>query len=218
MIQVGEVTASKYFSVAVELGDGKKKALPVRGESTGQVFQQVKQHPDVRRVGKVMEISQAAFEAIVQGREPASEAGPRPSSQGPPERSDKWIGHVITGPRVISHVRPSGEQPFKHLQAPPERPKSKKHEPAPRATEPVASGPPANARPSIEAGVASNLAPEYRVLKSRRQGGPPYLLQRGSWQQVKGKRAFHVKWEKDFATRAEAEAFRDSEAAPAAVK
>ena len=221
MNQVGAVATEKYFSVVVELDNGEKRALPVRGETSGQVFHQIKQQPEVRRVGKVTEISRSAFDAIVEGREPAPEPGRDQPNRNPPERSDKWIGHVIAGPRVISHARPSGgEQPFKHLQAPPERPKPRKRvpEPSPQPPARAPSAEPITAfRPPAAPPAADPVAPtpspavEYRILKSRRQGGPPYFLQRGAWQQLKGKRAFIVEWEKDFNTREEAETFRNEQ-------
>jgi len=211
MNQVGAVATEKYFSVVVELSDGKKKALAVRGESSGQVFQQIKHQPDVRRVGKVTEVSQAAFDAIVEGRERPSSPPPNRADPNPPERNDKWIGHVISGPRVISDTRPSGEQPFKHLQPPPERPKPQKRDPEPsrrpagnRSAKPVSTVKPAPAAGQAATGAATSPVAEYRIYKSRRQDGPPYLLQRGSWEQIKGKRVFQVEWEKDFPTREEA--------------
>jgi hypothetical protein len=219
MNQVGAVATERYFSVVVETGDGKSKALPVRGESSGQAFQQARQQPDVRRVGKVTEISRAVFDAIVEGREPAAASASEEARRHPAERNDKWIGHVIAGPRVAIHDRPSGEQPFKHLRAPPERPKPPKRDPEPlpqppassQVVQPVAKpGEPAAAQPAAEVLGTTSPAAEYRILKSRRQDGPPYLLQRGTWQQHKGKRAFQVEWEKDFATRDEAEKARDA--------
>jgi len=210
MNQVGAVATEKFFSVVVQTSDGKTRAVPLRGESSGQVFQQARQQPDVRRVGKVTEISQGAFDAIVEGREPATDA--EPAHPGPAERNDKWIGHVISGPRVIMHDRASGEQPFKHLQPPPERPKPQKRDPDPPPQAPARSQPtqslatfqqPATP-PAAEPIAAASPGAEYRILKSRRQGGPPYLLQRGTWQQQKGKRVFQIEWEKDFATRDEA--------------
>ena len=215
MNQVGAVAKEKYFSVVVETGDGKSRSLPVRGETSGQVFQQARQQPEVRRVGKVTEITRAAFDAIVEGRAPEPENTPAATGaadRNPPERNDKWIGHVIAGPRVILHDRPSGEQPFKHLQPPPERPKRQKRDPEPSRQAPPRSQPAAAtlkqaaaaAAPAADAAPTASPAAEHRILKSRRQGGPPYLLQRGAWQQQNGKRVFQVEWEKDFATRAEA--------------
>ena len=51
---------------------------------------------------------------------------------------------------------------------------------------------------------AQATAVEYRIMKSRRQTGEPYLLQRGKWQTENGKRVFRVESEKGFATREEA--------------
>ena len=47
----------------------------------------------------------------------------------------------------------------------------------------------------------SPSATEYRVIKSRRRDGLPYLVQRGQWQQANGRRTFDVRWEKGFADR-----------------
>lgn len=215
---VGAVATEKYFSVVVETGDGKTGILPVRGESSGQVFQQAKQQHDVRRVGKVTELSRAAFDAIVEGRAPSAAASADPASSGTAARNDKWIEHVISGPRVILHDRPSGEQPFKHLQAPPERPKPQKRDPEPSPQAPARNRPSPEAVTTVTQPAAGTPEPvkttsaaEYRILKSRRQGGPPYLLQRGTWQEHKGKRLFQVESEKDFATREEAEKAREDE-------
>jgi hypothetical protein len=46
---------------------------------------------------------------------------------------------------------------------------------------------------------------EYRIVKSRRRDGLPYLVQRGHWQQSNGRRTFDMQWEKGFADRAAAE-------------
>jgi hypothetical protein len=218
MNQVGAVATEKFFSAVVETADGKTRAVPVRGESSSQVFQQVKQQTDVRRVGKVTQITRAAFDAIVEGREPEVDSTSPDVDRISAERNDKWISHVIAGPRVAIHDRPSGEQPFKHLQAPPERPKPLKREIAPAPPAPVRSlpvkavakpGEPGTAQPAADPGGMASPASEYRILKSRRQGGPPYFLQRGTWQQLKGKRVFQVESEKEFATREEAVQARD---------
>ena len=121
-----------------------------------------------------------------------------------PTRRDKWIGHVISGPRVISHARPTGgEQPFKHLQAPPERPQAPKPQP------PVMAQPqtpiPAEDHNETEHDAEQVQELSYRIVKSRRRDGQPYLLQRGSWNDRGGKHVFLVEWEKDFLTREGAE-------------
>ena len=66
----------KFHSVIVELECGERKTLPVRGASSGAVFQQVKSMPGIRRVGRVAEVNQAAFEALVHVRAPAGDGGP----------------------------------------------------------------------------------------------------------------------------------------------
>lgn len=80
--------------------------------------------------------------------------------------------------------------------------------PAPAAV--PAHSPTAPATPGIDgADVAdapeTSTSPEYRIVKSRRQSGQPYLLQRGLWSQQKGKRVFTANWEKGFDTRPAAE-------------
>ena len=216
----------RLYSAVAEFEDGRRKVLPVRGESHGSVFQQVKQMPGVRRVGKVAEVSQAAFEALGRGEVPSELASPVPApatrvaerqstpapAQQPPaelsaEERQRILGGVISGPRVVVAARPTGgEQPFRFLKAPPERPKPpvvvevKAKAPAATAPKPAKPAP----APKQDAAAADG-EPEYRILKSRRRDGNPYLLQRGRWQTRGGKRQFEAEWEKDFAERPEAE-------------
>jgi hypothetical protein len=49
------------------------------------------------------------------------------------------------------------------------------------------------------------LSLEYRVVRSRRTGGQPYLLQRGTWSDRDGKRTFKLDWEKGFDERDKAD-------------
>lgn len=205
----------KFFSVSVEFNDGTTKAVPARGESNASVYQQIKQMPGVRRVGKVAEISPAAHEAVKHGRPSA----PDPEPRRPIEVGVASLNQPLRGPRVVLDARPvGGEQPFKHLQAPPERPKP---------PQPVIQQPPPARRPEPAAHVVAPQAREaftkraepvpaqpksaepseleYRIVRSRRAGGPPYLLQRGTWSQRDGKRIFKLDWEKGFDDRAKAE-------------
>ncbi|HEX8914797.1 MAG TPA: hypothetical protein VF796_20765, partial [Humisphaera sp.] len=71
----------------------------------------------------------------------------------------------------------------------------------------VAKAPqPAAVPASAPAAAPSPTTPvEYRIHKSRRKDGLPYLLQRGTWSQVGTKRIFAVDWEKGFAERPQAE-------------
>ncbi len=196
----------KSYSVAVEMADGGKRTLAVQGASSGGVFQQVKAMPGVRRVGKVSEESRTEIVAPLH-RNAAAVA----TLAQPVEREQKAddrraaIGFTITGPRVVMRDRQTvGERPFKHLQAPPERPKP----PASlietvlrRMVEP--SKPKHGILEDIQEPVSKET--EYRIVKSRRRGGEPYLLQRGCWNDIEGKRAFVVGWEKGFEVRDKAE-------------
>jgi hypothetical protein len=207
----------KFFSVSVEFNDGTTKAVAARGESHGLVYQQIKQMPGVRRVGKVAEVSPGVHEAVKHGRPSAPD--PEPRRPRPIETGVASLNQPLRGPRVVLDARPTGgEQPFKHLQAPPERPKPpqpavQQQPPARRvepAMQPVASQAraeltkrpePAPAQPEL----AEPGELEYRIVRSRRAGGPSYLLQRGTWFQRDGKRIFKLDWEKGFDDRAKAE-------------
>ncbi len=129
--------------------------------------------------------------------------GMRPrEAHAPVRREEKAIiHHVISGPRVVMHDRPvkSGERPFKDLKAAPERPRPAAADPPPRHKAPVHAVEP---EPPTQ---AESTPREYRIVKSRRQGGEPYLLQRGYWHEQKGKRIFTVEWEKGFPDREKAE-------------
>jgi len=240
----------KFFSVAAELAGGETRVLPVRGRSAGEAFQQAKTNPGVRRVGKVTEITPGHYEALQRGEIPPAVAAVAHRANGSngrhtsPEQPDATVARAqlnapLTGPRVILQARRTGgEQPFRHLQAPPERlgppPKPQPQaapKPKPQPTAAPASSPPSGTAPAaspppmtqvaatgdhspeptagtIGAATATEAADaprEYRIVKSRRQDGPPFLLQRGSWKENKGKRAFHVDWEKGFDDRAKAE-------------
>lgn len=232
----------RFFSVVVEKEDGRAETVRLSGSTPGAAFQQAKQMPGVRRVGKVAEVS---------GRAPMPDATRVPASAGngaangaasaSPTRAapapapirreraagyDPKVGFVLTGPRVVIQPRRAGgEQPFRHLQAPPEQygpPKPLPPQPAPVevevqapassppvepapvvAEQPQAAPHPAPAAPALLS--EASAAPEYRIYKSRRRDGLPYLLQRGSWRGVGGKRLFEAAWEKGFAQREQAE-------------
>jgi hypothetical protein len=228
----------KFYSVAAELAGGETRVLPVRGQTPGEAFQQAKTNPGVRRVGKVTEITPGAYEALQRGETPRP-VKPVVSHTSPEQHPDGGLARLnapLAGPRVVLHARPvGGEQPFRRLQAPPERlgpPRPPKPVVAP--TRPQAAIASASVQPTAPArqpsfyaqpgtpAVPSNSPqptgdrafttpnpadsqPEYRIVKSRRQGGDPYLLQRGHWQEGAGKRTFTVEWEKGFPTRPEAE-------------
>lgn len=197
----------KSYSVAVEMADGGRRMLTVQGATSGDVFQQVKAMPGVRRVGKVSEESQARIVVAFQH----GDGGVVRAAPQPVEREQKAddrrtaIGFAISGPRVVVRDRQTvGERPFKHLQAPPERPKP----PASLIQKVVVK--------SIESAANEETDPQdprpvtskdtqYRIVKSRRRDGEPYLLQRGCWNDAEGKRAFAVAWEKGFEVRDKAE-------------
>jgi hypothetical protein len=196
--------------------------VSAKGQSSGDAFRQVRGRPDVRRVGRVTEITPAGFDNLERnGPQPVRDAAPEPRREATPghdsapveHKSPNWAGHVISGPRTVVYAPPKGgEQPFKNLNIPPER-LAKPKPPAPPKPQPVVSKPAATA--AVVAAPEDSSAPlpmpapaagtEYRIYKSRRQDGLPYLLQRGQWQQLKGKRAFDVQWEKGFAEREQAE-------------
>jgi hypothetical protein len=215
----------KFYSVIAEFADGATKTVPVRGGSSGEAFRKVRETPGVRRVGRVTEVTQrdhlhterdggligaAAVTAPAPGRSSATESQ---APEAPAAPRSNGIGHTISGPRTVVYAPPGrGEQPFKNLVIPPERlakprpdvsPKPKAH------VKPVAAAP---VQPAAQVPVAGPIsmpqAPastKYRIHKSRRRDGLPYLLQRGLWQQVGGKRTFDVQWEKGFDQREDAE-------------
>jgi hypothetical protein len=217
----------KFFSIVAELADGSSSLLGVQSESSSAAFRQVRDRADVRRVGRVTEVTEAEFGRIARGGMPApsappkQDAAPAPRPEGPVvdrPATPAWTSHVISGPRTVVYAPPaSGEQPFKHLKAPPERPKPPAPAPQPQR---VAQQPARIAASTLaEPQAASDAEPlsmptatgdtEYRIHKSRRRDGLPFLLQRGQWQQVKGKRAFEVQWEKGFEAREQAERHLD---------
>jgi hypothetical protein len=213
----------KFFSVVAELADGTTQVLSAKGQSSGDAFRQVRERPDVRRVGRVSEITPAGFDNLERsGPQPVRDAAPEARPGAMPGRdsapiehkSPNWVGHVISGPRTVVYAPPAGgEQPFKNLNIPPERLAKPKPVPPPAPKPQPVVAKPAPAAPAVASEESSSPLPmpaaetaaEYRIYKSRRQDGLPYLLQRGQWQQLKGKRAFDVQWEKGFAEREQAE-------------
>lgn len=211
----------RQFSVVAEMEDGRTQVVPVRAERAGDAFRQVKAMPGVRRVGRVAE---GRLDAPPRPREqsaPADESAERtPEPQRPALPRDVLIGRVMTGPRVVIDARRSGvERPFAHIPPsdrpmPPAPPKPVVPPPPPPAAvpqvaTPVAPAPQAEAAPAQVAPESAPAGREYRILKSRRRDGMPYLLQRGSWRDGGGKRVFESDWEKGFATREEAEKHMD---------
>ena len=170
----------KFYSVVTETFDGEKRDVAIRGQSPGDAFQQVKAMPGVRRVGRVSEISAGEHEALVSGK-----PKPAPVVVAPPqvvvEREQKGddrraaLGYAISGPRVVIDVqRRAGEKPFKHLQPPPERPEAPKP-----VQKQAAAAPPVNVEVKHDAAEEAAGTRAYRIVKSRRRDGQPYLLQRG---------------------------------------
>jgi hypothetical protein len=194
--------AEKKYDVVAEMEDGGTKVLAVRAESPSQAFGIARAMPGVRRVGRVSEPGQHAGHA---------RHDRTAQDNGAPERfAPSGAGSIaipLAGPRVVLPApRGGGEQPFRFLEAPPERPKPAPA-PAPVAAKPAKPSPaavPSADAPSISAD------PEYRIVKSRRRDGQPFLLQRGRWQAANGKRTFQVEWEQGFDTREAAEGHRDS--------
>lgn len=219
--------------MVVEHEDGRTETLRLSGASPGAAFQQAKQAPGVRRVGKVAEVSsRTAPDPVHPGGNGSRSSAParapnRPApAPGRSERAggyDPKAGFVLAGPRVVIHARAGGEQPFRNLQAPPEPfgpPKSLFLDALKVAEEAAAAARAAEAArqaelAAVEAAAASErqaaeaaraaAEPKYRIYKSRRRDGLPYLLQRGTWRDAGGKRLFEAGWEKGFAQRDEAE-------------
>ena len=146
------------------------------------------------------------------------DAGHGPVAHDEPAARRAAAGHAISGPRVIQHAPRSGEKPFTFFSVPPPRPKPPRPpepkpalKPAPQADPKPVAAKPKPAAPSVaptdEAAetAATPMGGAYRIVKSRRQDGSPYLLQRGDWHEQGGKRTFKVEWEKGFADRAAAE-------------
>lgn len=166
------VAVERFFSVIAEFADGSTRTVRVRGDSPSEVYQQVRAMPDVRRVGRVTELSEQAFgstQADRSGQQPRPQRRPdasarqesapqeRPGTAEPTERdANRLVGNSISGPRVVRHARPTGgEQPFKHLVAapglverppPPPKPVAEVKPPAPPAAVAASTPSPALAR------------------------------------------------------------------------
>lgn len=223
----------KSFSIAVEMESGEKRTLTVAGPTSGSVFQQVKAMPGVRRVGRIAEVGANGYVAPPQtssaGREQKADDRRQQSPAAAAAAGAAATGAFAgTGPRVVlSSRQKTGEQPFKNLYVPPERLAVFKPAPPPPpkpvmkvvpVVKPAAAPAPAPApvaapmpveepvKQAQEVVTPAASALEYRIVKSRRQNGDPYLLQRGTWSELKGKRVFSIDWEKGFADREKAEA------------
>ncbi len=110
------------------------------------------------------------------------------------------------------HVKPAPPKapplvlrPVQSVPTPPAAAPSAVPAPAAAATHPATTRPVNNAAADDAATETETRPPEYRIVKSRRQSGEPYLLQRGHWREQKGKRVFEAEWEKGFAEREKAE-------------
>jgi hypothetical protein len=135
------------------------------------------------------------------------------------------LGQQITGPRLVRDARLlGGERPFANLPRPnrpdpvappPRKPKRAELEAeaaaarAREAAEQAAKAQAVEAR-AAEAQTKADATTAtgeraYRIVKSRRKDGPPYLLQRGTWKQQGTKRVFEANWEKGFEVRDQAE-------------
>ena len=108
----------RFFSVVVEREDGRTETVSLSGPTPGAAFQQAKQLPGVRRVGKVAEVgSRTAPDPVRAGQPHATghstppHQQPQLTSPGRTERAagyDPKVGFVLTGPRVVIHARPTG--------------------------------------------------------------------------------------------------------------
>jgi hypothetical protein len=76
---------------------------------------------------------------------------------------------------------------------------------APAAKSPAAQTTPASDESAGDTAAGDTSAVEYRIVKSRRKDGLPYLLQRGTWKTQGTKRVFASDWEKGFDVREKAE-------------
>jgi len=86
--------AEKFFSVVAVLADGTTSVVGVRSESSGAAFRQVRDRADVRRVGRVTEITPDAFARLERGEQPvANEPAPsqRPAESGVERRFQRAV-------------------------------------------------------------------------------------------------------------------------------
>jgi hypothetical protein len=204
----------------------------VRAGAAGEAFRRARDLPGVRRVGRVVEISAAALAELGQGRAVAAQSPAAQQQQKQPEKANPessptprpFVPQVISGPRTVVYAPPArGEQPFKNFTVPPER--LSVDAPRPQPAKLIAPPKPVvQPKPTTELKPAAAVAAvqpaesddsmrisqspfptEYRIVKSRRRDGLPYLVQRGQWQQTSGRRTFDAQWEKGFADREAAE-------------
>src|SRR4051812_46189561 len=93
----------KFFSVVAELQDGTSKVLPVRAGAPGEAFRHARELPSVRRVGRVAEISEAAYADLGQGRSVAAAAPvPSPVVQQKPDKANP--DSTPAARQVVPHV------------------------------------------------------------------------------------------------------------------
>lgn len=232
--------AEQVYTVEVEMADGTRTVVQVRGDTAGEAYRQARDTPGVRRVGRVTAGSRGpegsrGNSAARSGNNPvrpgvaSAHRQASPEAPASPAHRGQLLGLAISGPRLVRETRaPGGERPFAHLQPPPPRPEPI-HPPKPvkvavaqpavvTAQVAVSASAPATTvtRQPATAGTvptqpATSTTPalgdrEYRIVKSRRKDGLPYLLQRGTWGQVGTKRVFASTWEKGFDAREKAEA------------
>jgi hypothetical protein len=220
----------QMYSVDVEMENGSRTVVQVEAESSSEAYRQARETPGVRRVGRVTEgirhthsSSQTASRPSVReekvSRPGNSAAHQQQAPEAPlsPQHRGQLLGNMISGPRIVRDARVlGGERPFAHLQPPPPRvepvrppPKLKAKARARAAAEAAAAAAAVEVAAPQPAPVAAvpPAAPgtDYRIVKSRRKDGQPYLLQRGTWTTQGTKRTFAAQWEKGFDTREQAE-------------
>src|SRR4051812_35949508 len=98
-------TEEKVFSVIAETRDGTTQTLSVRGRTPGEVFQQVKEMPGIRRVGRVTEVTRGGDRAGKAVERHRPHAAPGSTAAG---SRDLGIGRPMSGPRVVIPARPTG--------------------------------------------------------------------------------------------------------------
>jgi hypothetical protein len=205
--------SGRMYSVDVELENGARTVVQVEAESSSDAYRQARETANVRRVGRVTEGVRNTHSAATETPRREEERRPgedRARTQRAPERQmspahrGQLLGNMIAGPRVVREARVvGGERPFAHLQPPPPRPEPIRPPVKPaKAKTTVAAAP----QPKAVAVVAPAVpGTDYRVVKSRRKDGQPYLLQRGTWSTQGTKRTYAAEWEKGFDTREQAE-------------
>src|SRR4051794_31689372 len=121
------VAEARLYSVSVEMADGTSTVVRVQGQTSGEAFQQVKQMPGVRRVGRVVEGTQMSSGARQDSPRQNRSDSPRNDTrndhrvdtrshevrqhearQGPGASSsdqNATLGNRIAGPRVVTPTR-----------------------------------------------------------------------------------------------------------------